>query len=329
MCTRILCKTGNDTYIVGRTMDWNDPSAAIAFWVFPRGTKQDGTAGDRPIKWTSRYGSVIISIYDGATNEGVNEQGLAINVLYLAEAEYGDAAKSGKPTLSIGAWAQYFLDSCSTVKEAVDAAKKEPFAIVAPVLPNGRKAGAHLALSDSSGDSAIFEYLEGGKLVVHHGPQYTVMTNSPPYDQQLAINAYWDLVGGSKFLPGTINAADRFVRVSYNLKSSPKYKDPKMAVASVFSQVRAISTPLGMTDPEHPNISPTLWRSVLDCGSKVYYFETFLMPSVMWVDLNKVDFKEGSGVRKIPISGRVDAILAGDVTAKFVPAEPIRWMSDR
>jgi penicillin V acylase-like amidase (Ntn superfamily) len=36
---------------------------------------------------------------------------------------------------------------------------------------------------DPSGDSAILEYL-GGKLVTHHGPEYKVMTNSPPYDQQ-------------------------------------------------------------------------------------------------------------------------------------------------
>jgi penicillin V acylase-like amidase (Ntn superfamily) len=29
-----------------------------------------------------------------------------------------------------------------------------------------------------------------GKLVIHHGKQYTVMTNSPTFDQQLALNAY-------------------------------------------------------------------------------------------------------------------------------------------
>jgi hypothetical protein len=45
------------------------------------------------------------------------------------------------------------------------------FAIIAPALPNGHAAGLHLSLSDSTGDSAILEYVDG-KLVIHHGPQY-------------------------------------------------------------------------------------------------------------------------------------------------------------
>lgn len=52
----------------------------------------------------------------------------------------------------------------------------------------GHQATVHLALEDSTGDSAILEYING-KLVIHHGRQYQVMTNDPPYDQQLALLA--------------------------------------------------------------------------------------------------------------------------------------------
>lgn len=322
-CSRILYGTAYGSYIVGRTMDWADTSAAIAIWVFPREMKRDGGLGAKPIQWTSKYGSVIVSLYDAGTNEGMNEKGLVVNALYLAETDFGDPAKTGKPTISLGAWAQYFLDNFATVQEAVDAARKEPFTVIPFELYEGKKGTAHLSLSDPAGDSAIFEYING-KLIVHHGRQYAVMTNSPPYDEQLALNAYWDLIGGSKFLPGTIGAADRFVRLSYNLKSSPKYKDPKLAVASVFSQVRAISVPLGMNDPEKPNLAMTLWRSVLDQGSKMYYFETALMPAVMWIDLNKIDFAKGSGVRKIPIDA--GTAISGDVSSAFEPAEPFKWV---
>jgi choloylglycine hydrolase len=62
-----------------------------------------------------------------------------------------------------------------------------PFTIIAPPLPNGFRAGLHLSLSDATGDSAILEYING-KLVIHHGSQYRVMTNSPTFDQQLALN---------------------------------------------------------------------------------------------------------------------------------------------
>ena len=50
---------------------------------------------------------------------------------------------------------KYLLDHFSTVKEAVEALEKEPFTIVAPVLPNGSPAVGRLAIADPSGDSAI------------------------------------------------------------------------------------------------------------------------------------------------------------------------------
>jgi len=324
MCSRILYETGTGTFITGRSMDWNDPSAKTSLRAFPRGLQRDGGIGNNPLKWTSKYGSVVASFYDAGTADGMNEEGLVGNMLYLVESEYGDPAKSSKPTISVGAWVQYVLDNFATVKEAVEAMKDPPFVVEAPVLPNGRAAAVHLSLSDSTGDSAVIEFL-GGKPVIHHGHQYRVMTNSPTYDQQLALNAYWDLIGGNNMLPGTISAADRFVRLSYNLKSSPKFKDPRLAVASVFSQVRAIGVPLGMEDPVHPNISMTLWRTVADQGAKVYYFESAIMPAVFWVDLKKVDFKQSSGAREIKIVP--ESVLAGEISSKFAPAKPFKWLT--
>ena len=204
-CTRFIYETGANTFIVGRSMDWaEDPGTDL--WSFPKGLKRDGGAGPGSIEWTSKYGSVIASFYNIATVDGMNDAGLVANALYLAEADYGDARASGKPLISVGAWTQYVLDNFSTVAEAVEALSKEPFAVVAPELPNGKKAAGHLALADASGDSAIFEYI-GGKLVIHHDRKYTVMTNSPSFDQQLAIDAYWKGVNGLNFLPGTISSA--------------------------------------------------------------------------------------------------------------------------
>ena len=200
-CTRILYETGNRTYIVGRTMDWAvDPHTDL--WSFPRGMQRDGGVGPRSIRWSSKFGSVIAAFENVATVDGMNEAGLVANALYLVEADYGDAKTSGKALISIGAWTQYALDNFATVAEAVEALAKEPFTIVAPDLPGGKKAGGHLSLADASGDSAIFEFLNG-KLVIHHDPKYTVMTNSPSFDQQLALETYWQEIGGVKFLPGT------------------------------------------------------------------------------------------------------------------------------
>jgi penicillin V acylase-like amidase (Ntn superfamily) len=237
-------------------MDWKEDMASN-LWIFPAGMKRDGASGPRSITWTSKYGSVIVSGYEAGTTDGMNEKGLVANLLYLAESEYG-APDEARPLLSISAWAQFTLDNYATVAEAVDGLRAEPFSIMAPTLPNGAAAALHLSISDASGDSAIFEYV-GGVLVIHHGRQFTVMTNSPVYEEQLALDQYWKGVGGLTFLPGTNRAADRFARTSFLIETIPRKLDKNyiagvpqqsfafQAVASVLSVQRAVSVPLGIT----------------------------------------------------------------------------------
>ena len=319
MCSRIKYETGTGTYITGRGMDWADPTVKTKLWVLPKGMERDGDAGENPHKWLAKYGSLVASFYDHGVADGMNEAGLVANLLFLAESDYGDPAETGKPTISLGAWAQYFLDTFETVGDAIAKMQDPPFTIIAPVLPNGRTAKMHLCLSDPTGDSAILEYLDGS-LVIHHGPEYRVMTNSPSYDRQLALNAYWELIGGDRMLPGTFSAADRFVRLSYFLKSSPKYDDRDMAVASVFSQMRAIGVPFGEEGPDHA----TLWRAVSDHDARRYYFESTTGTSILWVDLDKVDLTPGASPRMIEING--PKALAGEVSSAFEPAQPFEWM---
>ena len=322
-CTRILYETGTKNFMVGRTMDWmEDPGTDL--WAFPKGLPRDGGVGPGSIKWTAKHGSLVSSFYDVGTVDGMNDSELVANALYLVEADYGDAAASKKPKLSIGAWAQYTLDNYATVAEAVAALQKEPFVIIAPDLPGGHKAGGHLAIADASGDSAIFEYLKG-KLVIHHGPQYRVMTNSPSYDQQLAIDVYWKDVGGLKFLPGTARSADRFARMSWNLNAAAKESDPRLATAVTFSLIRAISVPLGIADAERPNIASTIWRTVSDTQARRYYFESAYSPAIFWVDLDKLNLAPGANPAKLDLRGR--PILSGEVSDKFAPAQPFRFLS--
>jgi len=166
-CTRVVYLGEDGTVITGRSMDWAE-DMSTNLWVFPRGMKRDGAGGPTSPKWTAKFGSLIASGYDVGTADGINEQGLVANVLYLAESDYGKS--DGKPPLSISLWAQYVLDNFATVAEAVAALRKEPFQVIAPIRPNGLPAQLHLSLSDATGDSAIFEHL-GGKLVIHHGKQ--------------------------------------------------------------------------------------------------------------------------------------------------------------
>ena len=211
-CTRAVYFGKEGQTVTGRSMDWVE-DMQTNLWIFPRGMKRDGGLGKGSLEWTSKYGSVVASVYEGGTADGMNEKGFVANLLYLAESEY-PAADDKRPGVCITAWAQYLLDNFATVNEAVAEVKKDAFRVVPVVAPNGAKGTVHIAISDPTGDSAIFEYVKG-KLVIHHGKEYQVMTNSPTFDKQLAINEYWKEFDGAVMLPGTVRAADRFARASY------------------------------------------------------------------------------------------------------------------
>jgi len=305
-------------------MDWRD-EIPVNLWVFPKGMQRNGEVGPSSVKWTSRYGSVIASAWDMGTTDGMNEVGLVANVLWLAESQYPKFDPKGqKPGLSIAAWAQYVLDNYGTVAEAVEALKGEPFTLVSDYIPGtDRFTTLHLSLSDKSGDNAIFEYING-RLVIHHDPKYVVMTNSPVFDEQLALNNYWRGIPGTIMLPGTNRAADRFVRASFYIDAIPQTDDVRTSIASVFSVIRNCSVPYGISSKEEPNISTTRWRSVADHKDLVYYFETVTSPGTFWINLKDLDLSEKGKVLKLDVEQ--NKTYTGLSNGHLKKAEPFKFM---
>ncbi|PPD44605.1 MAG: choloylglycine hydrolase [Methylocystis sp.] len=325
-CSRAVYFGKDGQVVTGRTMDWFVSDMDTNLWLYPRGLDRSSNTR-RPVTWKSRYGSVVTTIYEGAAADGMNEKGLVANVLYLPDTKYPVASAGDKrPTLAVSGWVQYVLDSYATTVEAVEALRKEAFRTVPIETPTGEPGTVHFAISDASGDSAIFEYLDG-KLTIHHGKEYQVMTNSPPFDQQLGLNKYWQTVGGATFLPGTNRASDRFVRASFYINEAKQSANPREAVATVFSVMRNVSVPIGIKVPGQPNIADTLWLTVADQKNKVYYYQSTNSPSVIWAKLGELDFKEGSGVRKLQLDGNPD--VAGDQTGKFKAAELFKFLAPK
>ncbi len=330
MCTRAVYLGPEETVITTRTMDWFAPMGTN-LWVYPRGLERDGAAGPDSLRWTSRFGSVTTAGYDAATVDGINEAGLVANMLYLAESDYG-SPQPGDPRkpLAVSAWGQYVLDTFATVAEAVAALRQEPFYIKEVQTPDGHAGTAHLSLSDPSGDSAIVEYV-GGELRIHHGREHQVMTNSPVFDQQLALNAYWEQIGGTVMLPGTNRAADRFVRASFYMKAIPQTADATKALASAFGVIRNCSVPLGITTPGQPNISSTLWRTVADHKNRVYFFESTQSPYLLWINLADLDFAPGAPTLKLTLDEAAALVedgqyVSGNVAAWLQPAKPFAFL---
>lgn len=331
-CTRAVYHGSENTVITGRSMDWDDFTQTNVY-VLPRGIKRLGQAGANSAEWTAKYGSVIATIYGIASVDGMNEKGLVMNLLYLAESDYGKPS-AANPSITISLWGQYALDNFATVAEAVNAMQAKPFYISSFNLPNGKPATAHLSLSDSTGDSAIFEYVNG-KLIIHHSPEYSVMTNSPIYSKQLALNEYWQSIGGTAFLPGTSRAADRYARTQFYIDAIPKAIDKHViqgvpgqkyanqAVASVLSVIRAVSVPIGITTPNEPNIATTLWRTVADQKHLTYFYDSATMPNTFWIAFDKLNFKEGSPTMKLALDQ--GEVYSGEVSHELKPTEPFKF----
>ncbi len=321
-CTRVVYQGPNGTVVTARSMDWKDEMPAD-LWVMPRGMERSGQAGASSIGWTSTYGSVI-SVSHNGTTDGMNEKGLAGNMLWLSESTYPEFKRDGEtPALAISLWLQYALDNFATVAEAVAALSKEDFIVVSSVIPGTKTfVTVHLSLSDKTGDNAIFEYIDG-KLVIHHDRSYTTMTNSPTFDKQLAILEYWKSIPGTIMLPGTNNAPDRFVRASFYMDAIPKTDNTRVVIPAVFSVIRNVSVPYGISTPDKPNISSTRWRTVSDHKNRVYYFENVLNPNVVWVEFDKLDFSKSAKVRKLDLANNEN--YSGESSADFKETQPFEF----
>ena len=231
-CSRVTYKAGVDDRItIGRSMDFV-ANTNTSYYAFPAGLTRDGKVPSNPLNWTSKYGSVTNLMYNAIYTEGMNSEGLTGSTLYLDGSDYG-MRNTSRPGLFIGLWLQYFLDMYANVTEAANdvcpgPGKEEKFQIITKqILPNVNSVG-HVSISDKSGDNLVMEYING-KLNCYHSKDYVVMTNEPPYDQQLALETYWGNIANFS-LPGTSRPAGKYIQCF-----------PKIEIQSCLPE-RALST---------------------------------------------------------------------------------------
>lgn len=316
-CTRVLVNENSPAVLVGRTMDWPESTMPV-LTVFPRGMVRDGgrfgpviVVPENALKWTSKYGTMVTTLYGVGTADGFNERGLGMHLLYSTNCDFGPRDTS-RPGIQAGLWGQYLLDNAATVSEALALLDKVQFVMVEY---RGHQAKLHLAIEDASGDSAIIEYIDG-KTVIHHGRQYRVLTNDPDYAQQLKLLSEQDFSKPSRAmpLPGNVHPVDRFQRASYFLAFLPKTDSERQAVAGVLAIIRNVSVPFGVPYNEDFDTYQTEYRTVMDLTSKRYFFELTTAPNVIWADLMSFDLAPGSPIMALD-PDNID--LTGNATKEF------------
>ncbi len=298
--------------VVARSMDLNvnDLPRMVAY---PRGIEREGRAGPNSVEWKSKYGSLVITAFNQATSDGMNEKGLAAHLLYLHNTKYEE--RDERKGLANSLWIQYFLDNFATVQEALDSL--QDFQVISTEV-NGQKWPLHAVLEDATGDSAILEYIDG-KQHVHHGKEYVVATNDPIYQEQAENLKRYKLFGGDLALPGDVDSQSRFVRASSFLKTLPQPKNEREAIARAVAVIRTVMVPRGAVDTSghEEGVSwPTLWLAAADTTHKIYYFNSTLRPNTFWIELVNLDFSETAPLLELdPHNPR----LAGDVSKLFTP----------
>jgi choloylglycine hydrolase len=325
-CTRVLWASPDNQVFVGRTQDWTE-RANSAFRVFPRGIERVGAVAENPHRWTSRYGSVILTGYDLGTHEGVNERGLAAHLLYLAvESAFGER-DTRREAIGVMQWVQYYLDNFATVAEAVEAQRSFTFQIEPLILPNGYPTLVHVALSDRSGDSAVIEYVDG-QARIYHDRRHTVMTNEPTFDKQIENLRQYRGFGGDLPLPGERTPTDRFVRAASYASGLPRPASRAEGAAYMFSVIRNVSVPFGTGDAARPNVSSTIFRSVIDLTGGRYFFESTYAPNVVWIDYDRLDFSQGRPELELRVEQRIFS-LNGEVSGQLQVVPPLAFVGNR
>ena len=320
-CSRILYVGDDSLRIVGRSLDWKTP-IPTNIYVYPRGMAKKSHSLAGAITWTSKYGSVYAVSYDGGVTEGMNEKGLVVNGLFCKGTVYENDSTKNRPPMSLAVFPAWILDLCASTPEAVALVGAHGFNISGATFDGGTVSALHWGITDAAGRCAVIEF-DHGNIRIYQGEDMPAMTNDPTFPQMNAINDYWEKIGGSHALPGTVSSPDRFVRGYFFDGHVKKTGDADLGVSIIRSILMNVSVPYTYTLGD-ANVSSTQWRSFSNIRDRRYYFDVVTNPGLFYIDLSKCDLRKGASVMKLDVSKSGDYV--GDVTSKLFKSSPFNPM---
>jgi penicillin V acylase-like amidase (Ntn superfamily) len=266
-CTAFLLRHATGP-LMAKNFDWDVADGSLV--INPRGLAKTAIVpeGAKPVRWTSRYGSLTFNQYGREfPMGGMNEVGLAMEVLWLADTVYPESG--GRPVIGTLQWVQYCLDSFRTVADVVASATE--LAISGP-------AKLHFLACDPTGNCAVIEFLDG-KLMARSERTLPLaaLTNSTYNDSLEYLNRTLGY-GGAPVTPEGPGSLARYARAAdgaHAVRSNPTEQPPIDATFAVLADV---------AQPDS-----TQWSLVYELQEGRVHFKTSGNHRARTVDLSELD----------------------------------------
>lgn len=229
--------------------------------------------GGDPAAWTSIHGSLTLTQYGaGLPYGGINQRGLAVEMLWLDESVYPSHAAR---TIGELEWIQYQLDTSATVAEVV--ATLGWFSI----HPLGGK--IHYMVADATGDRALIEFLDGIPRVAREQASSLVITNDTQRLSELAF---------AHLRTGTLSGNSSRVRYA-RLRRDVEAFAAAPGVAASFAALDRVA--------ERGSPYRTQWQVVYDIGARQVHVRPFGAKAAATIDAATLDYASGSGTTFLDI----------------------------
>ncbi len=286
-CSAFSISHGNQS-VMGKNYDW-DLDIGLVIVNKPNMVKT-AMGSNNPAHWKSKYGSVTFNQYGCEfPMGGMNEAGLAIEVMWLSGAEY--PPKDLRPEIDNLQWIQFQLDKFSSVEEVI---ASDTLIRIAPLS----QASIHYLICDSKGSCVTIEYIDGKRVCFTGDKMPVKVLTNDTYRKSVDFLKIHRGFGGKLPIPKGSGSLDRFIYASYMAKNYDSKKSEDM-VKYAFDILKKIS----MGDY-------TKWSIVYDIGNCCVRFKTSKKEKVKKINLKSLDFSCKNPLKIININTN----LYGDIT---------------
>lgn len=329
-CTDFRLAAKDGTVMVTRTLEFGtDLASNLRSSNRNRSFQTTAPDGKPGMAWKAKYGYVFL---DGMNQDfaidGMNEQGLSVEALYLPGATKYQTVPAGKeqqalPYLYFGDWLLSNFKNVDEVKQAL------PNIYVFAFKPAGLTTvfPLHYSIQDASGKGLVVEFVNG--MLSLYENSLGVMTNSPTYNWQMTnLNNYLNLSpynpkpivedgmtfaatgqgAGAIGLPGDSSPPSRFVKMTYLTKTALPINDAAGLLNLSQHIINNVDIPLGSVRTKQSNGSDqyetTQWTVFKDLTHKMLYYRTYGDLTLHGISMDSIDFSDNAKRLKMPIASK-------------------------